>query len=382
MHYAPWPLDYPNVIPRREATAFAAAGYDTVYVAGIGIRNPRLSSARKAVDRLARVARGDRGTPAGADLELRSAGVMVIPPRQVRPLRRLNARWMARQLQGIATPWADAVVWVWFPTPELVDALQRHRPAAVVYECYDALEFTPGMTGRWKGRMVEADHALARMADAVIATSQALADRYIAMGIPAQYMPPGVDPPSDDDVRRPRAGRPVTAGFVGTLDHRLDIACIRALARHQPDWRVRLIGPVQESFRPRALADLPNVSVEPPIAHDRVRATLAEFDVGLMPYVLDDLLSFGTPVKNLEMMAVGLPAVATRLAALRAHAGLLYFGDTPDEFAQAAVRALAEDGPQRVAARRAVAREGSWPRRHRAHLDLLDRLGAGPVIMA
>jgi len=380
VHYAPWPLDYPNAVPRREAMAFAAAGYDTVYVAGIGIRNPRLGSAAKAVDRLARVARGPRAQPSEAGSAVRAASVLVLPPRQAPPARSLNARWLAAQLRRMASPWPHAVAWVWFPTPELVDALRRRRPAAVVYEAYDALEFTPGMTGRWRGRILEADLALASMADAVIATSEALVERYAALGIVAEHMPPGVDLPCED-AARPRAERPVTAGFVGTLDHRVDLECIRALAQRQPEWHVRLIGPVQESFRPQALADLPNVFVEPPVANDRLQATLAQFDLGLMPYVQDDLARFMSPVKNLELLAAGVPAVATPLPALRSFADLLYFGATPAAFAEAAARAVAEDGPQRVAARRAVAREGAWSRRHRAHLELLARLGAGPICL-
>ncbi|MBA2348544.1 MAG: glycosyltransferase [Solirubrobacterales bacterium] len=375
VHYAPWPLDYPNAVPKREASAFAAAGYDTVYVAGIGIRNPRASSALKALDRLGRVARGPRPAAAAGGTALRTASLLVAPPRQRLTFRRGNARWVAAQLRRMAAPWPEAVAWIWYPTPELVDALALARPAAVVYEAYDALEFTPGMTGRWKERILAADHALASSADAVIATSQALVDRYAELGIPAEHMPPGVDVPA---VVAPRRNDAVTAGFVGTLDHRVDVSWIRALAAQRPDWRIRLVGPVQESFPTQGFDDLANVVLEPPVPNDRLHTTIAGFDVGLMPYVRDELARYMSPVKNLEFMAAGIPAVAPPLRALEPFRDLLYFASSAEEFASAAQRAVAEDDEGRVCARRAAAREQSWPHRHRAHLDLLHRLGVQP----
>ncbi len=50
---------------------------------------------RKLLDRTPRRVRGTR--PVGAEPRLRTAGIAVVPPRQMTLIRRLNARWMRRQ---------------------------------------------------------------------------------------------------------------------------------------------------------------------------------------------------------------------------------------------------------------------------------------------
>lgn len=373
-YYAAWPLGYHNVVPRRKAAAFAAAGWDVAYVTGIGFRNPRLRSLVKAADRLSRAA----GRAPAADAPppgVRPAGVIVAPPRQLAPVRLANAAWLGRQLRGIADPWAQAVAWVRYPTPELVDVLEARRPKVVVYECADAYEFTPGSTGAWRDRLVDADHRLGRLADAVVVVSETLAERFRELGARrVEHIPPGVDLP-DPAVRSDgRPGEPVTAGFVGTLDYRLDVPALRALAQARPDWRLRLIGPAQEGFGAELFADLPNVAVEPSIPNTELLATLATFDLGLMPYVDDQLSYYMAPVKNLEFLSVGVPAVGRPVPALRPFAGVVRFAETPEEFVREAVAAVEEDSPERVEHRIRVAAENTWERRLGEHVALLDEL--------
>jgi glycosyltransferase involved in cell wall biosynthesis len=196
--------------------------------------------------------------------------------------------------------------------------------------------------------------------------SQGLADRFTALGARVSLIPHGADPAPPELVARRaqrRAGAAVTAGLVGTLDQRLDGGLIRALAERHPDWTIRLVGPVRPGFDPAAFADLANVRVEGPVAPDLLYETLASFDLGLMPYIRDELAQYMQPVKNLEFMACGIPAVGTDVPGLRPFRDLVPLVDDADGFVAAAERALAEETPERRRARLAVAAEGTWERR-------------------
>lgn len=368
LFYSAWALGYHNPEAERKALALAADGWDVVYVAGIGIRNPGRENLRKAGRLLTAGVRGRAPAqrPAReAARRLRTASLLVAPPRQLAPLRRLNARWVERRLRAAIDDWPRALVWVRRPTPELNAALRRLRPAGVVYECVDAYHLSPGIVGRWRALHDAAERELVGLAAAVVTPSEVLARHLRGQGAErVEVVPHGVElwdwrPP------RPREERLRSAviGFAGTLDRRLDGAVLRAVARAHPEWRIRLVGPVQEEFEQDAVADLANVTVEPPVPYERLGELLASFDAGIMPYHDDEFFRHMTPVKNLELMAAGRPAVARRSPALEPYAGVLAFATTPGEFVAALERALAEDSPELAARRRAVAEGASWERR-------------------
>jgi glycosyltransferase involved in cell wall biosynthesis len=360
LFYSAWPLGFHNPEGERKALGFAEAGFDVTYVAGIGIRNPRMASAGKAIDRAKRKLAPSRGRTAVPTL--RVAGLAVLPPRQLRPMRRINAAWVEQQLSRAIPGLGQGVAWIRWPTPELVDALARLQPAVVVYECVDAYHHTPGITGAWAERFSEAEAALVELADAVVVPGEALASRFRQRGVEVHVVPHGVQPFPWREPRSTPAGA-ATIGFVGTLDYRIDVPVLRAVASHHPDWRIRMIGPVSEGFDPSAFADLPNVSIEPPVPHEQLGSVLATFDAGIMPYAAQPVFSYMSPVKTLELMAAGKPAVARPSAALVEHAHLFYFADTPHQFVAQLERALVEDSAERARARRAVAERNTWDER-------------------
>jgi glycosyltransferase involved in cell wall biosynthesis len=338
-------------------------------VTSVGTKDPGLGNLAKAGDRLRRKV----GRAQAQDPDLRTAGILVAPPRRRRLMRRLNAAWVERQLRRAIAPWPEAVAWVRWPTPELVVALGRLRPRVVVYECVDAYHAQPGMRGAWQAVHDGAERALVALADVVVTPSEPLAERFRAWGADVRVIPHGVDLPAFGANGR-AAEEPVTVGFVGTLDYKLDIPVLRAIADAHPEWRLRLIGPVQEGFDPGALAHLPNVTIEPPVPPERVSELNASFDVGLMPYFDHPAYYASCPLKNLEYMAVGKPAVARPAPALEPFADTLRGARRPAEFVAQLERALAEDTPERARARRAVAEANTWDRRLEDFRRLLDEL--------
>lgn len=368
--YSFFPLGFFNVEAERKAYALRDAGWDVLHVTAPLIRNPRPAEARKVLEHL-RLRLRERGGAAQSASELRSTTLAFVPPRQLGAARMVNAAWTARQLSHALGTTEPPVAWVRWPTPEVVAALPRLRPRAIVYECVDAYWETPGVVGRWRDVYHDAERELVRRADVVVVPSEPLADRFEAFGASVELIPHGADVPPETPTRRSR--NRVTIGFVGTLDYRLMLPVLRRVAEAHPEWHVRLIGPITEGFDRSAFDGLPNVSVEPPIAHDRVPDTLAEFDLGIMPYD-HPTYPWSCAVKNLEYFAAGIPAVATPSPSLERFAHLLYLATTPDEFVRQLERALAEDSPELRRARRAAAEENTWERRLAEVVALVDRV--------
>lgn len=374
LFYGAFPLGYHNPEAERKAMAFQAAGYRVHYTRGVGIRDPRLSRITK-VFTFAR----DRIRPRRLDAGHRHSGalvahsLLVMPPRRVPLVRRLNDAWLERQLRSFLPDPGASVFWIRFPSPELVDLLPRLRPRILVYDCVDALHLTPGIEGPWEKLYLDTERALVAECDAVVVPHLGLGERFVSWGADVRVVPHGVDkfPP----LARPRcSGRPTVVGFVGTLDRRIDGEIVRAIAQAEPSWQVRLIGAVQHGFDPASLRDLPNVSVEPPVANERLGEVLGGFDLGVMPYFDHPMYRGMSPVKNLELLAAGVPAVARPSPALEPYRDLVRMADSPPEFVAQLREALATDSPELAQARRARAEGHTWERNHDTLLALLKEL--------
>lgn len=380
LFYGGFPLGYHNREAERKALAFATAGYDVVYMSGIGVRDPRLRTLPKAGRALLQgVGRRDENPQRGAKpgLPLRQAGLLVLPPRRLRPLRRFNERWVEHQLRGLLADPERAIVWIRSPTPELVEALSRSPPAVIVYECVDAVDHSPSMANTpWFEIFRSAERRLADLADVVVATSPPLADRFRQFGAEVRLVPHGVDL-FPWRLRQDRTTGPIVLGFVGSLDFRIDTPMLCALATSRPDWQIRLFGVVGPGFNPKPLAELPNLTIGPRVEYERLGEVLGSFDLGLLPYLDTPHYRAMNPLKNLELLAAGRPAIARPAPALDAFAEVLYFARTTEEFIAQCDRALAEDSVARAHARRAIAERHTWDNRLAELLALLGDLQTG-----
>jgi glycosyltransferase involved in cell wall biosynthesis len=111
--------------------------------------------------------------------------------------------------------------------------------------------------------------------------------------------------------RQRRGGRPV-AGYVGVIDERLDLELVAQLAARLPDWEIRMVGPLAKIEE----ADLPkadNLRYPGPKSYDELPATMAQFDVALMPFAMNEATRAISPTKTLEYLASGLPVVSTHV---------------------------------------------------------------------
>jgi glycosyltransferase involved in cell wall biosynthesis len=143
---------------------------------------------------------------------------------------------------------------------------------------------------------------------------------------------------------------------VGVLDERLDLELVAGLAEALPDWTIRMIGPVTK-IDPSDLPMGPNIEYLGMREYDELPELMAQLDVAVMPFALNEATRSISPTKTLEYLAAGLPVVSTRIADVVADFGeLVAFGDDPAQFAAACRQALHRRPADRDEAKRVVAR--------------------------
>src|SRR5205085_1523586 len=98
--------------------------------------------------------------------------------------------------------------------------------------------------------------------------------------------------------------------------------------------------------------------------------------VGLLPYLINEFTAGIMPVKLKEYLAAGLPVVSTPLPEVchfaDQHRGLLRFADNAETFVANLRAALADNSPQAVVRRIAVAREYDWSDQIGRMLELIE----------
>lgn len=334
-----------------------------LWVNTIGTRTPTLSwhDLRRAAGKIREW--GSRPAPDGAE----ESPVTVIRPfmtpfDRFRPLRAWNAaRLRAALTREIAVRGLERAILV-TTIPNAAGVVGRLGEALSVYYCVDELSEWPGAD---RGAMQEMESELLERVDLVIATSEALFEAKSARHSRVRLLPHGVDwegfrtgrgtaPPELRALPRPRCG------YAGLVDERLDVARIVEIARAMPETTFVLLGPRQ---LPRGELDvLENVRFLPPVAYEDMPAVVAELDVAMLPYVSSELTGRMNPLKLRELLAAGVPVVASPLPEVRKYAPEVLIACDRDEWLGGLAAALRE-GRARAGERAARVRAEGWDAR-------------------
>jgi glycosyltransferase involved in cell wall biosynthesis len=163
---------------------------------------------------------------------------------------------------------------------------------------------------------------LCRRADLVFATARRLVDKARQYTDKVHYLPNGVDFElfSVPDVKLPDDLAPIPAPrvlYVGAISDWMDFELLDFLAGRLPDYSFVLVGPALGTGRMTGsverLAQRENVYVLGSRPFQEVRRYMRFSDVGLVPFVPNELTHSINPIKMFEYFASGLPVVAPRL---------------------------------------------------------------------
>ncbi len=247
-----------------------------------------------------------------------------------------------------------------------------------VYYCVDEWAEYPGLDQKRWGIM---ERELLECVDGAAFTSRDLMDRKQQNVRQSLYLPHGVD--FDHFSRAYAQGQPAKIdlleslpkpiiGFFGTMDSWVDLAAIAALAKRFPQCSFVVIGGARVSTD--VLQEYPNIHLTGPIPYAKLPEYASYFDVGLIPFVLNDLTKAVNPLKLMEYFAIGVPVISTKLPDILDVPGPLYFAETHDEFGDRLEEIFQSDLQSLKQAAQATARKNSWASRADALMKFLETM--------
>jgi glycosyltransferase involved in cell wall biosynthesis len=276
----------------------------------------------------------------------------------------LNRRLLTRQIRGVLRNLPDRPTQLWSFAPDVDYLCGQFDEEHIVYYCVDAFSEFAGYD---REAILAAERRLARKADLLITTSQALFDDKRALNDNTILVPHGVDHAhfaraADDRLAIPSdiaALRRPVLGFWGLIEDWLNVPLIAEVAAARPDWSIVLLGDVSTDVS--RLAGLPNVHLLGRRRYADLPAYARGFDVGLIPFRINALTRAVNPIKLREYLAAGLPVVSTPLPEVRKYRPFVEIAASPEAFIAACDRAIATDSEDAHIHRRAAMRGESWP---------------------
>ena len=322
------------------------AGHKVLWINGTGMRRPdmtRLYDIKRAVnkigecmsgwrgvshakaqrrkmgresDGIGRMIRGEEGQRGGVGGSTPAVvAPFTVPLPHSRLARQFNANSYMAAAERMFGNLADVTLLNFLP---VLSELQKDWPGRSVYYCVD----------RWDAfamydseLMAELNRKCCRGADDVVASSKDLFDRcklrnenvhLIRHGVSFDHFVTAVN----DELRRPSDlpdGKII--GFFGLISEWVDQELLVRLAKEIPDAHIVLIGKADVNVE--SLATVSNIHILGPKLFDELPSYVAHFDVGIIPFVVNDLTKAVNPIKLREMLAAGCPVVSTDLEEVR-----------------------------------------------------------------
>jgi glycosyltransferase involved in cell wall biosynthesis len=336
-----------------------------LWLNSIATRTPSLNSGRdlgKIRRKLGEFVKG----PVNVENDLWVMTPLALPLPHMPAARAFNRHILRATIRGLRLRLGIKNFQLWTFLPNTGDYVGTLGEDVSIYYCVDEWSMFRYLD---KEQTVKLERGLLEKVDAVFAINGALADAKRVHNPNTFISPHGVDhalfsralddvttvPPDLDVLPRPRIG------FYGTLRDWVDLDLIAHVARVRPDWHLILIG--QQLDDVSSVRGFPNVHLLGQRPHSELPAHCKGFDVGMIPYRIDERMTFVNPLKLREYLSAGLPVVSTPVPEVSRFPGLARVASTPDAFVAAIEQALRETSPEARAKRSQAMQAETWAAR-------------------
>jgi len=265
----------------------------------------------------------------------------------------------------------DHVKILWFDNPAFGFLLDKIKYDKSILRIADNLK---GFPNCWPA-LIDKELELAQRVDRVIYTARNLKSQFAGQVDESKMtlVPNGVDfeffqnadksfPEEFRDIPEPRIV------YVGAIDKWFDVEMLYHAAQKLPACNFILIGLARTNIS--HLEGVKNVFILGPKPYQRVPQFLTHSQVGIIPFVRNELVEYVNPIKLYEYMACGLPVVSTSWQEIREMNSPAFLANDEAEFVSGITQALQETSGSKYIE---YAKGNEWQQRVRQVLQLLSR---------
>jgi glycosyltransferase involved in cell wall biosynthesis len=275
---------------------------------------------------------------------------------------------------------------LWSFIPSAAKYIGKLGESFVVYYCTDEWSHFSSVD---RDKTMELERELCQRADIVFTTAATLLEAKRLYNPETHLALHGVDQshfaraladatplaPELRDLPRP------IVGFVGLIQDWVDIKLVQYMAERHRDWTLVLVG--KSLVDVSSLERLPNVKLLGRKPYESLPQYLKGFDVGIIPFVLNELTRNVNPIKLREYLSAGLPVVSSDIPEVARYvksngelANACTVATAHEDFDAAVAHALATDSPFARRARSTAMLAETWERKVAALGEHIQRVRA------
>ena len=207
----------------------------------------------------------------------------------------------------------DCVVVIGKPSLLAIKLMKAMSGCRLIYDAMD--DFPAFYNGLSRNTMKRTEEKIASLADVIWASSTILYDRWNNNYKRVRLLHNGLDFEVVTAVHLKDASSDrAVFGYLGTIGNWFDWDLIMALATIIPNDKVQIHGPVYKYPSVKLPA---NIEMYPPTEHADAMSFMTGFDIGLIPFIKNELTRSVDPIKYYEYRAFKIPVLSSDFGEMR-----------------------------------------------------------------
>jgi glycosyltransferase involved in cell wall biosynthesis len=263
---------------------------------------------------------------------------------------------------------------LWTFLPNAVEYVGDLGESLVVYYCTDEWSGFKYLDGQ---KMSAMERRLMQRADVCFMTARSLLESkkdinpntFLAShGVDHAHFAKAIAPATDIPAEIASLPHPII-GFFGLIHEWIDLDLLAKMARMHAGWSIVLIG--KSVVDTSALKSLPNIHLLGRRPYEALPGYCRAFDVGIIPFEVNELTRNVNPIKLREYLSAGLPVVSTDLPEVEFCGDQAHVARGHDEFISKVQQAIGEGSPEARQRRSDSMRRETWEARLTAITDII-----------
>lgn len=293
--------------------------------------------------------------------------IIVPTARFPRTLGEINNILLKRELTNLVNKYQikNPIIWTRVPTQVVWDSIKKLDYKLLIYQSVDKFPKSPMMPVSLRPRLAKFESMFCRSADLVFASARGLFKEKRNINPKTYFFPNGVELEQFGMKSRPvnffkKIKGPVI-GFAGALGPWVDYTLLYETAKIKPEWSFVFLGPINHNVNLHGLDKLPNVYFAGTIEYLKLTDWFKYFNVGLIPYLINEFTKYTFPSKMAEYLAEGIPVVSTPLPEIMYYSHIVRIINNSQEMIASIQQELNNtDQEHHIMERRQIAKSLSW----------------------
>ena len=330
------------------------------WVGSLGLRRPKInvSDVKRVAQKIVKVLFKSGKNNAVNEITPNLIFPFVIPFHDLKIIRLLNTFFISRAVKKVLVKHDASNPILITSAPITEQLIGKLGESCAFYYCVDDYS---SMDGAFKS-IPALEKKLVEKVDGVFAVSDFLFQTRKSSKGKTFFVPQGVETdhfkktdqlaPQVKDIKKP------VIGFFGLISEWIDLDVIYDSVKYYPDYSFLLIGKsVRDLSR---FYDCKNVTYLGAIDYKELLKYASVFDVGLIPFELNEVSIASNPLKLLEYFSLGIPVVSSNLPEVCKFSDLVFVAKERNEFVQLIKKAVEDNRDERNQLRVEKSKEFSW----------------------